>query len=84
MMLGVVQLVGDDGVLGTEQGLGRVRQFGIEAGGCRDRVFGARKLRETAFQLFVDLGGTADEAYGCHAESPAMPAPAELRLIMAG
>ena len=38
----------------------------------QDRVFGTEEVRDAAFQLFVDLGGAADEAYGCHAEAPAI------------
>ena len=67
----VVELVGDDGVLGGEQGLEQAA-VGIEARAVEDRVVGAEKAGEPAFQLEMDLGGAADEADRGHTEPPAV------------
>ena len=63
---GVVQRVGDDGVIGTEQRL-EDTAVGIEAGGIEDGVVGMEVLRDGLFQFAVTVLGAADEADGGHA-----------------
>ena len=66
---GVVQLVGDDGVLGPQDGLEEAA-VGVEAGGVKDGVLLANEPGDTPFQLLVDVLGAADEADGGKAEAP--------------
>ena len=47
---GVVELVGDDGVLGAEQRLEHAA-VGVEAGGVQDRGLGAEELRQPRLEL---------------------------------
>ena len=72
---GVVQLVGDDGVLLAEQRLEQPA-VGVEAGGVEDRVVGAEELAERCLELLVDVLRAADEADGRQAVAPVGRAPA--------
>ena len=65
----VVQLVGDDRVLRSEQGL-KETAVRIEAGRIEDRVLHARELRDARFELLVDALRAADEADGGKTEAP--------------
>ena len=65
----MVQLVGDDGVLGPQQGLEEAA-VGVEAGGIEDGVLHAHELGDARLQLLVDVLGAADEADGGEAEAP--------------
>ena len=56
----MIQFIGDDGVLGTQQGF-KQAAIGIEAGGVEDRVIGAQEFTELLFQLAVYPLGSADE-----------------------
>ena len=58
---GVVQAVGDDGVLGPEQGF-EDAAVGVKGGREQDRVLEAEIVGDGALQLLVDLQRTADEA----------------------
>ena len=66
---GVVQFVGDDGVLRPEQRLEQAA-VGVEAGGVEDRVFGAEELAELGLELLVDALRAADEAHAGQAVAP--------------
>ena len=66
---GVVQLVGDDGVLGPQDGLEQA-PVGVEAGGVEDGVLLAHEPGDPGLQLLVDVLGAADEADGGQAEAP--------------
>ena len=68
---GVIQLVGDDCVLGSEK---RFEQsaVGVEARAIEDRVFRAEKLAELRFQLLVRRLGAADEPHRGQAVAPAI------------
>lgn len=68
---GVVEGVGDDGVLGAEDRL-EDAAVGVEAGGVEDRVLLAEEGREAGLQLLVHLLRAADEADGRHAVAPAV------------
>ena len=59
---GVVELVGDDRVLGVEQSLEQAA-VGVEAGAVQDRVLGSEKLTDAFLKLLVDGLGAADEAH---------------------
>jgi hypothetical protein len=65
----VVQLVGDDRVLGAEQRLEQAA-VRVEARAVEDRVLRAEELAELAFEFLVRLLGAADEPHGGHAEAP--------------
>jgi len=64
----VVEGVGDDGVLGAEEGFEEAA-VGVEAGGEEDRVVMAEELREAGFELPVQVLCAADEADRGHAEA---------------
>ena len=66
---GMVQLVGNDGVLGLQQ---RFKQaaVGVEAGTVEEGVFAAQERAQTLFQLLVQRLRAADEA---HAGQPIAP-----------
>ena len=66
---GVVELVGDDGVLGPQDGLEEAA-VGVEAGGVEDGVLHAHEPGDPRFQLLVDVLGAADEPDGGEAEAP--------------
>ena len=66
---GVVQLVGEDGVLGAQKGL-EDAAVGVEARGVEDRVLHAEELRDPLLQLEVQRLGPADEAHARHPEAP--------------
>ena len=66
---GMVQAVGDDGVLGPEQRL-EDAAVGVEGGGEQDRVLKAEIVGDGAFQLLVDLQRAADEAHRGRARPP--------------
>lgn len=68
---GVVEGVGDDRVLRTEDGLEHAA-VGVEAGGVEDRVLLAEERREPLLQLLVDLLRAADEADRGHPVAPAV------------
>ena len=57
---GMVERVGDDGVLGREQGLEHAA-VGIEAGGIQNRVFGVEVVGDGLLELFMEILGPADE-----------------------
>ena len=59
---GVVQLVGDDGVLGAQQGLEQAA-VGVEAAGIEDGVVHAQERSQPLFQFLVDGLGAADEPH---------------------
>lgn len=65
---GVVELIGDDGVLGVEEALEET-SVGIEARGVEDAVLEAVELGDLALELLVEVGGTADETDGGEAET---------------
>ena len=65
---GVVQRVGDDGVLVGEQRL-EDTAVRIEAGGVEDRVLGAEVVGDGLFELLVDVLAAADETDRRHAEA---------------
>ena len=66
---GVVQLVGDDGVLRPQQGLEEA-PVGVEAGGVEDDVVHSQEFRQLLLQLLMDGLGPADKADGAQAEAP--------------
>ena len=63
---GVVECVGDDCVIGSEQ---RFEQsaVGIKARGVEDSVLGAKELGDSVLELLVGVLCTADEPHGSHA-----------------
>jgi hypothetical protein len=67
----MVELVGDHSILRAQESLEEAT-VRVEAGGVQDRILGTEELGEPALQLLVNLGSAADEAYGCHAEPPAL------------
>ena len=66
---GVVQLVGDDGVIRPQDGLEEAA-VSVEAGGVEDAVVHLEEVGKLALQLLVDLLRAADEAYGGKAVAP--------------
>ena len=66
---GVVERVGDDGVVGAEQRLEQAA-VRVEARAEEDRVLGAEELREALLELLVERLRAADEAHRGHAEAP--------------
>ncbi|MCU1555299.1 MAG: hypothetical protein JWM13_2785 [Arthrobacter sp.] len=66
---GVVQGVGDHGVLRAEEGLENAA-VGVKATGEQDGVLRAEELRDTFLQGQVQVLGAADEAHAGHAEAP--------------
>ncbi len=66
---GVVERVGDDGVVGAEQRLEEAA-VGVEARAEEDRVLGAEEGREALLELLVQRLRAADEPHRRHAESP--------------
>ena len=68
---GVVECVGDDGVLLGEERLEHAA-VGVEAGGVEDRVLRAEVVGDGLFQLLVDVLAAADETHGRHAEAAAV------------
>ena len=66
---GVVELVGDDRVLGAEQHL-EDAAVGVEAGRVEDRRLGAEEVRQPRLELGVQGLRAADEAHAGHAEAP--------------
>ena len=65
---GVVEGVGDDGVLLGEERL-EDTAVGVEAGGVENRILGAEEVGDGLFELLVDVLAAADEADGGHAEA---------------
>jgi hypothetical protein len=65
---GVVQRVGNDGVLFAQQRLEQAA-VGVEAGGIEDGVLGAEEFGDLLFQLLVQILRAADEAHRRHAEA---------------
>ena len=65
---GMVQGIGDNRILGAEQGLEQAA-VGVEAGGVENRVLGAEEIGNGLFQLLVQVLGAADKAYRGHAET---------------
>ena len=65
---GVVQGVGDDGILRPEQGL-KDPAVGVEAAGEKDGVLGTEEPRDPGLELQVQVLGAADEADAGHAEA---------------
>ena len=63
---GVVERVGDDGVLFAEHGFEQAT-VGIQARGVQDGVLGAEELRQRRFELLVHGLRAADEAHRGHA-----------------
>lgn len=59
---GVIELVGDDGIFGAEQGLEQAA-VGIEGGGVEDGIFLAYEFGNFLLQLLVDILGAADEPH---------------------
>ena len=68
---GVVQLVGDDRVLGAQDRLEQAA-VGVPARGVEDRVLGAQELGDRPLELLVRLLRAADEADRGHAVAPAV------------
>ena len=66
---GVVELVGDDGVFGVEDGLEEA-SVGVEAGAVEDGFFGAEEGADALLELGVDGLGSADEADAGEAVAP--------------
>ena len=65
---GVVEGIGDDGILFGEEGL-EDTAVGVEAGGVEDGVLGAEELGDLLLKLLVEVLAAADEADGSHAEA---------------
>ena len=65
---GVVERIGDDGVLLRQERF-EDTAVGGEAGGVEDRVLGAEIVGNGLFELLVDILTAADEAHGRHAET---------------
>ncbi len=63
---GVDQPVGDDHVLGAQDGLEHAG-VGVHARGEQQRLLHAQELRHLVLQLAVDVLGAADEAHRAHA-----------------
>ena len=63
---GVVQGVGDDGILGGQERLEHAA-VGVEAGRIEDGVIGMEIVGDGFLEFLVDVLGTADEADGGHA-----------------
>lgn len=70
----MVQRVGDDGVLLTENRF-EDASVGVEAGGVEDRVLGAEVVGYGFFELFVDVLTAADETYRRHAVAAVVHGP---------
>ena len=68
---GVVQLVGNDGVLRAEQRLEQAA-VGVEAGGIEDGVVRTDEIGDPALQLLMNFLRAADEADRRKAEAPAV------------
>ncbi len=68
---GVIQLVGNDRILGAEQRLEKAA-IRIEAGAVEDGVFGAEELAELRLEQLVRLLRAADETHAGHPEAPAV------------
>ena len=66
---GVVEGIGNDGVLFGEQRLEHSAVC-VEAGGVKYGVLGLEIVADGCFKLFVDVLGAADEAHGRHSEAP--------------
>ena len=64
----MVQSIGDDGIIGTEQRL-KHTAVGIEASGIKDGVLSAEELSDLGFQLLVEVLATANEADRGHTEA---------------
>ena len=64
----MVQSIGDDGIIGTEQRL-KHATVGVEASSIKDGVFRAEELSNLGFQLLVEVLATADEADRGHTEA---------------
>ena len=71
---GVVEGVGDDGVLLGEQWL-EDTAVGVEAGGVENGVLGVEEAADGGLQLLVDVLGAADEAHAGHAVAAAVHHP---------
>ena len=65
----VVELVGDDRILGPENRLEKPT-VGIPTGVVEDRIFESEEIAELFFKLLVDGLRTADETYRSHPVSP--------------
>ena len=65
---GVVERVGDDGIVGAEQGIEH-GTVGIEAGGERDGVVVAQPVGQLLFELSMQIKGAADESNRGHAKA---------------
>ena len=68
---GVVERVGDDGVVGPEQRLEEAA-VRVEARAEEDRVLGAEEGREPLLELLVQRLRAADEPHRRHPEAPAL------------
>ena len=66
---GVVELVGDDGVLGAQDRLEQAA-VGVPARGIEDRVLGAQELGDRLFERLVRFLRAADEADRGQAVAP--------------
>lgn len=71
---GVVQRIGNDGVLGPKQGFEH-SPVGVEAAGEQDGVIGAQKGRQPLLQLQVDILRAANEAHRGHSETSLVQGP---------
>ena len=67
----VVQSIRDDSVLGAQQRL-EYTTISIETSSVEDGVLGAEVVRNSFFELFVNVLCTADEAYRRHTETTAV------------
>ena len=58
---GVVELIGEDGVLGAADLLKQPR-IGVKTGGIEDRVFASVEFGNLVLQLFVNVLGAANKS----------------------
>ena len=69
----MIELVADHRVFFAEQRFEQAT-VGVEAARVKDRVVGAKKRAQAAFELLMHALRAADEADRCHAEAPLVEA----------
>ena len=65
----MVELIGDDGVVGTENGFEETG-IGIEARGVENRVVGSVERADGVLELLVQILGATDKTDRGHPETP--------------
>ena len=68
---GVIETVGNDGILGGEERLKKT-SIGVKTGGIEDGVFGAQKSSDGLLQLAVHALAATDEPHRRRPEPPAL------------